>query len=87
MLRFGCDRIFQSEQGKAPSSAELDAIIDRSGSRAAAAAVKEQEEEAAAAGEGEGGQHCVWQAAREASPTPASSTSPSHPAHARLPLA
>lgn len=37
MLRFGADRIFAAAEGRPPSDAELDAIIDRSASRAAAA--------------------------------------------------
>jgi hypothetical protein len=36
MLRFGCDRIFQADKGRPPSDAELDAVIDRSGSRGSA---------------------------------------------------
>ena len=40
MLKFGCDRIFAAEEGRAPTNAELDAIIDRSSSKAAAAAAQ-----------------------------------------------
>ena len=72
MLRFGCDRIFQSEAGKPPSSADLDAIIDRSGNRAAAAAAKEGEEEAKEghAGEGDGSQRCMWLSKRHVAQPP-----------------
>ncbi|PRW60864.1 SNF2 super family [Chlorella sorokiniana] len=49
MLKFGCDRIFQTEAGRPPTDAELDAIINRSSSRAAAAAAAE------AAGKKKGG--------------------------------
>ena len=37
MLRFGADRIFAAAEGRPPSDAELDAVIDRSASRSAAA--------------------------------------------------
>ena len=37
MLRFGADRIFAAAEGRPPSDAELDAVIDRSASRAATA--------------------------------------------------
>lgn len=57
MLRFGADRIFSSTEGRPPSDAELDAIIDRSGSAAAAAAtvgVKQEGGELGCAGLGWG---------------------------------
>ena len=38
MLSFGADRIFAKEAGERPTDAELDAIIDRSNTKAAAAA-------------------------------------------------
>ncbi|KAL4421455.1 hypothetical protein ABPG75_010746 [Micractinium tetrahymenae] len=49
MLRFGADRIFKDDEGRMPTDAELEAIIDRSSTRAAAA-VKAEGDEAARAG-------------------------------------
>lgn len=58
MLRFGCDRIFQSEEGRPPSDAELDAIIHRSGSRAAEKLVREPSGTAGARGGARGAGCC-----------------------------
>ncbi len=37
MLKYGADRIFKNDSGRAPSDAELDAIIDRSNMLASSA--------------------------------------------------
>ncbi len=41
MLKFGADRIFANAEGKPPSDAELDTLIDRSAKVAATAGVRE----------------------------------------------
>jgi hypothetical protein len=41
MLKFGADRIFSNSEGRPPSDAELDAIIDRSNMQATTAAQQE----------------------------------------------
>ena len=41
MLRFGADRIFANAEGKPPSDAELDALIDRSAKVAATAGARQ----------------------------------------------